>query len=212
MAFTFANAAARIAYVIDPIYEGARRKRCIQLDTNEEYEAISGGAGAANWELIGRPRIINYVDLNSFREVDANSDVGNIAANGGLLASDTTPILRGDAAETQEISWATGNVDPLVRHIPLNPAVSGGAISVELDVSSGTTNAATFTVETGFDGAALVSQSADDAATKSATSHTIIATVTAANVPDGARQMTLVLTPPAHATDTIQLLGCRVSY
>lgn len=212
MAFTFANAAARIAYVLDPIYEAGRRKRCIQLDTNEIYEAISGGAGAANWELIGRNRVIHYVSVYDFCEVSSGGDVGNIAAIGGRLASDSTPILRGDAAETAEISWATGNADLIGYQIPLQAAVTGGDITVELDVYSGSTDAATFAVESAFDGATVVVDSADDAATKSATRHTITATIAAADVPDGCKQMTLMLTPGAHATNTTQLLGCRVSY
>lgn len=210
---SFATAAARLAYSVDPVYEAGQGRIFNQLDTNEWYRAVRGGTGAQAWELIGRDRVVHYVSALDFREVSSGGDVGAIAAIGGHLASDTTPILRGDAAETTEISWATGNADIIGVQIPLQPAVVGtGDITVELDVYSGTTDAATFTVETGYDGAALVSDSADDAATKSATRHTISATIAAADVPDGAKQMTLMLTPAAHATNAIQLLGCRVSY
>ena len=208
---SFANAAARIARDCDPIYDYG--KSFNQLDTNEWYRCIRGGTGAQAWELIGRDRVIHYVSVYDLFEVSSGGDVGAIAAIGGRLASDTTPILRGDAAETAEVSWPTGNADIVGFQIPLNPAVSGtGDITVELDVYSGTTNAATFTVESGFDGGALVSDSASDAATLSATRHTISATVAAADIPDGCKQMTVMLTPAAHATDAIQLLGCRVSY
>lgn len=153
------------------------------------------------------------LSLYDFREVDASSDVGNAAANGGLLASDTTPILRGNAAESQEISWAAGNVDPIALQTTLPPDFDGSAnVTLELWVNSGTTNGASFTVETGWDGGALVSDAVDDSATKSATTHKVTATIAAADVPDTAAFLTLVLTPPTHATDAIQLLGARLLY
>jgi hypothetical protein len=151
--------------------------------------------------------------LYDFREVDSSSDVGDTTANGGLLSSNTTPILRGNAAETQEISWATGNVDPIAVQKSLPSDFDGSSdVTVDLWVNSGTTNAATFTVETGWDGAALVSDTADDSSTKSATTHKITATIAAADIPDTASNLTLVLTPATHATDTIQLQGMRVNY
>jgi len=154
------------------------------------------------------------LSLHQFREVDANSDVGNAAANGGILASDTTPILRGDANETTEVFWATGNVDPIATQIVLPPDFDGTAnVTVDLWVRSGATDAATFTVESGWDGGALVSDSASDAGTKSATLHKITATIAAADVPNTARLLTLVLTPTnAHATDGYALLGVAVNF
>jgi hypothetical protein len=153
------------------------------------------------------------VNIYSFRECDANGDVGAIAANGGVLASDTTPIMRGDAAESAEISWATGNVDPITTSLMLPKDFDGTKdVTVDLVVYSGTTNAASFVVESGWDGGALVSDTADDASTKSATAHTITATIAAADIPNTASRLTLALTPPTHATDTIQLLGVRVNY
>ena len=151
--------------------------------------------------------------LHQFREVDANGDVANIAANGGILASDTTPILRGDAAETTEISWATGNADPISTQITLPNDFDGTAnATLDLWVYSGSTNAASFTVETGWDGGALVSDTADDTSTKSAIAHKITATIAAADVPDAPSYLTIALTPPTHATDAIQLLGARLNY
>jgi hypothetical protein len=151
--------------------------------------------------------------LNDFREVDANSDVGAIAANGGILASDTTPILRGNAAETQEISWATGNVDGIATQIELPDDFDGSApCTLEVWVNSGTTDAASFVVETGWDGGALVADAVDDSATKSATTHKATATIAAADIPDTASFLTLVLTPPTHATNAIQLLAARLRY
>lgn len=151
--------------------------------------------------------------LNDFREVDANGDVSNIAANGGILASDTTPILRGNSAETLEISWATGNVDPISCQATLPNDFDGGQdVTIDLWVASGTTNLASFTVETGWDGGALVSDTATDPA-QSATVHKITATVAASDIPDAASYVTIALTPAAaHSTDTYQLLAARLNY
>lgn len=153
------------------------------------------------------------VSLYDLREVDANGDVGNLAAVGGLLASDSTPILRGDAAESQEVSWATGNTDLVAFTMALPSDFDGtGDAELELVVSSGTTDAATFTVESGWDGGALVSDTADDAATKSATAHTISATIANADIATGAERLTVILTPAAHATDTVQVHSIRLKY
>ena len=154
------------------------------------------------------------LELDSWREVDAGGDYANIAANGGVLASDTTPILRADAAESVEISWATGNVDPIQRQFMVPPNADDTAdATIELWVYSGVTDAATFTVETSWDGGAKVTDSASDAGTKSATAHKITATIAAADIPVGATRCTLCLVPTnAHAADAYQLVGSRVLF
>ena len=216
MARVFADAAARVAYDVDPIYEAGRRVQFLQLDTNTVYAAVRGGTGSGAWEELWTLDDLTSsigISLHSFREVDANGDVGAIAANGGILASDTTPIMRGDAAESAEISWATGNADIIGTQLTLPSNFSGAsAVTLELTVSSGTTDAADFTVETGWDGGALVADAAVDTATKSATKHTVSVTIAAADIPDTARNLTLLLTPPVHATNAIQLHGVRLVY
>lgn len=153
------------------------------------------------------------LSLFDFREVDASSDVGAIAANGGILASDTTPILRANATEVQEISWATGNADPIALQTSLPPDFDGSVdATLDLWVNSGTTDAASFTVESSWDGGALVSDAADDSATKSATTHKVSVTIAAADVPNSPEFLSLVLTPPAHATNAIQLVAVRLNY
>jgi len=153
------------------------------------------------------------ISLHSFREADANGDVGAITANGGILASDTTPVMRGASGLiAQELSWATGNADPIVTQIPLPEDFDGrDDVLIDLWVNSGTTDAATFTVATSWDGAATVSDTATDA-TPSATTHKITARVAAADIPDRATSLTVLLTPAAHATNAIQLRNVRGSY
>ena len=162
--------------------------------------------------LLSATGVFIPLSLHQFREVDANGDVGAITANGGILASDTTPIMRGNAAETTEIYWAANNSDPISTQVVLPPDFSGAAdVKIELWVYSGTTDAASFNVETGWDGGALVSDTADDTSTKSATLHKLTATVAAADIPNTARLLTLALTPPAHTTDAIGLLGVAIN-
>lgn len=153
------------------------------------------------------------VSVNDFREV-ASGDVGNIVANGGLLASDTTPILRGASTGiSQEISWAAGNSDPIVCQFALPSNFDGkDDVLIDLWVNSGTTNAATMSVATSWDAGATVTDSASDAATLSATTHKITAVIAAADIPDAASFVSLQLTPPTHATDAIQLSGVVIRF
>jgi hypothetical protein len=152
--------------------------------------------------------------MHEFREVDANGDVGNLAAHGGILASDSTPILRGGTNEAQELSWATGNTDIVAvnKSCPLD--FDGASdVTVRLWVSSGAAgpDPATFTIESTWDGAAIVSDTASDGAAGAAI-HEITATIAAADVPDTPDYVTFELTPAAHANDAIQLHGFRVEY
>lgn len=155
------------------------------------------------------------LSLHGFREcTDANADVGAIAANGGILASDTTPIMRGASGLiSQEISWAAGNVDPIVCQVALPEDFDGrDDVLLDLWVSSGTTNAATMAVTSSWDAGATVTDSASDTATLSATLHKITARISAADIPDTASFATILLTPPTHATDAIQLHAARLLY
>lgn len=218
MALNFANAAARAAYSIDPLADihYSPGKVWQQLDTGMVYRPIRGGAGLENWQelYVGQSvRRTLQLSLNDFREVDANNDVSNVAANGGLLASDTTPILRADAAESYEISWATGNADIISCHVALPVDFNGARdVTVRATVSSGPTDAFNAALESGWDGGALVADVFDDAATKSATKHEIIATIAAADIPDSARALTLIITVPAHATNAFQLHNIALDY
>jgi hypothetical protein len=152
------------------------------------------------------------LSLNDFRESDANGDVGDTTANGGVLSSNTTPILRGAAnLISQEISWAASNSDPIVCQVALPEDFDGGeAVYVELWVSSGTTNAATVEVKSSWDAGATVTDTATGQA--SATVHKTTATIAPADIPDGASFVTLLLTPAAHTTNALQLHSARMSY
>lgn len=166
-----------------------------------------------NSGLYGAFRRLIPFSLHDLREVDANGDVGAIAANGGILASDTTPIMRGASSLiSQEISWAASNSDPIAAQRPLPEDFDGREdVFAELWVNSGTTDAATFTVATSWDGGATVTDTATDTA-KSATTHKITCVIAAADIPDAASSLTILLTPGAHTTNAIQLTNIRLGY
>lgn len=157
------------------------------------------------------------IPLTAFREVTSNGDVGNIVANGGVLASDTTPIYRADTNKSHEISWAAANVDPIAVQLSLPSDFDGSQdVTVSLEVytdntGGGGVNAATFSLETSWDGEAVVTDTATDE-TPATTVHTITATIAAADIPDGATRVTVQLTPAAHADDPIQLVSASLTY
>lgn len=155
--------------------------------------------------------------LHDWREVSSGGDPGAIAANGGILASDTTPILRGDAAESSEIAWAAANADPISTQITLpldfddtKDAVFEAFVYTD-NAGGGGIEAASFTLETGWDGGALVSDALTDT-TPAVTWHKVSATIAAADIPAGAANLTIALTPGTHANDPIQLVGARLVY
>lgn len=154
------------------------------------------------------------IALSSFREVSATGDVGNAAAIGGVLASDTTPILLGKATTNDwAIQWATGNADPIgVSFMPPADFDDTADATLDLVVSSGSTDAATMGIASSWNGGSEVTDSADDASAKSATEHVITATIAAADIPSGANRATFRITPPTHATNAISLTGARLNY
>lgn len=153
------------------------------------------------------------INLGMFREVNATGDVLAVAAIGGVLASDTAPILRADANNDWEIFWAAANVDPIGVQLDLPPDFDGtGNAILELDVGSGSTDAATMSVRSSWNGGSEITDSADDSGTKSATVHTITATIAAADIADTAKRVSLRLIPPTHATDGITLKRARLTY
>lgn len=174
------------------------------------------GAGSSGFGSASNAGYIS-IPLSSVREVSATGDVSNIAANGGVLASDTTPVYDAVATSNEhEILWATGNADPIGFSIALPRDFDDTAPAyLDLEVSSGTTDAATIVCASAWSAGAAgteVSDSTSDTATKSATPHRITIVIAASDIPAGARRATFRLTPPTHATDTISLHAIGLAY
>ena len=183
-------------------------------ERGQMFMVMAAGTGAASFSPLSRSSGTQKrvgIPLHLFKLMTSGSDVGNIAAIGGVGASDSDPVLRGDANGSQEWSWANGShVGAIGTEFPLPDDFDGSQdVTLEIDVYSGTTDAATMAVATSWDGATEVTDSASDSATKSATRHSITATIDKADVPDSAKTLSLRLTPPTHATNAVQV--CRVA-
>lgn len=158
------------------------------------------------------------LSLNDFREVTTAGAVGNIVANGGLLASDTTPVLGAEATtEAQAIIWAAGNSDIVQANKVLPPDFSGkDDVLIELwvltdNTGGGGIEAATFSVLTSWDNAAQVTDTATDSV-PATTVHKVTAVVAAADIPDNPSFLNVQLVLGTHANDPVHLLAGRVSY
>ena len=155
------------------------------------------------------------VPLNSLRET-ATFNVGNIAANGGLLASDTTPVLsaiNGATDGCQILAWAASNNDQVVFQTPLPPD-----IDLTKDIvlhcrlkSAGINNAVGFTVDSFFDeGDTKVIDATSTNQTATWAEKTAI--IAAADLPATAQTLTIGLTPAAHTTDIMYCSAIWLEY
>lgn len=155
------------------------------------------------------------IPLTTLREA-SNFDVANAAGNGGVLASDTTPILSAinDATDgCQMLSWAASNNDQVIFQTPLPPDLDETADLVVhfRTKSAGTTDAVGFTVDSFFnEGDTKVTDTSETNQTTSWAEK--IATIAAADVPAGAQTLTVGLTPAAHTTDIMYCSAVWLEY
>lgn len=155
------------------------------------------------------------IALHSLREA-TNFDVGNAAANGGILASDTTPVLDAINAATdgcQRLLWAASNSDQVIAQIPLPPDLDDTA-DVVLHIRAamgGATDTPDITLDSFFnEGDTKV---VDTIAAVTGTAYAeYTGTIAAADVPAGAQTLTIGLTPGAHTTDTLAISAIWVEY
>lgn len=157
-------------------------------------------------------QVVVPIPLASLREVDANGDVGNSDANGGVLASNTTPILRSGTTESFELFWAASNVDVVSVGVTLPADLDDTADAyVDLYVQANTTDQAPwFTVGSSWQAGTQVTDAAT--AVTATTLQTITATIASGDIPAGVTFVTLQLTPDAHGTSAFQLHGARLRY
>ncbi len=210
---TFTTTALRLARS----WEGSEvgRVSVRDLENGLFYDVISSGAGANTMVARGSKQF-GYVNfkLNDFRELDgaADTDVANIAANGGILASDTTPILLGNAAESQVISWAASNNDPIGVEVNLPDDFDGTRACAILasTYSAGTTNAGSLSVNTYWDHGTVITDTVTGAAVTTLAEYE--GTIAAADMPDAPKLLTLTIITAAQTTDVVSLAGFRLKY
>jgi hypothetical protein len=142
--------------------------------------------------------------------------VSDIAGNGGILASDTTPVMEAINAATdgcQRLNWVGGNSDQVVFQIPLPPDIDVTA-DVVLHVRAamaGASDTPDITVDSFFnEGDTKV---VDTISAITGTSYAeYLGTIGNADVPAGAQILTIGLTPGTHATDALFLTGLWIEY
>ena len=163
-------------------------------------------------------RKVVALSLHDFREVAATGAVGAIAANGGILASDTDPIMGAETTtEAHSIQWAAGNADIIQTQVALPEDFDGREdVHVELwvltdNAGGGGIDPASFSVLTSWDNGAQVTDTATDSV-PAITVHKITATIAAADIPEGAAFVNVQLVPGTHASDPTRLLSARLSY
>lgn len=167
----------------------------------------SGGAGGGD----GAGYIPIY--LNTLREMSAN-DYQNLAAHGGILASDSTPVI--DITGTSgraRVTWAAGNTDTLAISVPVPPDLDASAdVLVKLiGVMGGGTDTPAMTVAYDFFASSTSNGSVSSSAFSSAFSEAT-ATIPSANVKASPASLGLFLTPGTHATDALNLYAAWIEY
>lgn len=169
------------------------------------------------WRPVGSGNEIGtiQVPLTAVREV-ASNNIPDAAGIGGILASDTTPILQftnGDTDSALRLNYAATVVDPITFQVVLPDDLDEGqniVINVRAAMSN-TNDTPTLTAETFFnEGDTKVSDAS--AAVTGATVADYAITIAAADVPSGARTMSVELTPGAHGTDILYVYGIWVEY
>lgn len=148
------------------------------------------------------------------REAVTNA-IPNTAANGGLLASDTTPILErvnGATDKKQRINWAASNSDEITWDFPYPPDLDDtAAVTVNLlMVMAGATDTPTVAVSY-FEGVGDTNAGGNTTALSNTLTHKTV-TIAAGDVgayPTGASVGVVV---GAHTTDACYLYGAWITY
>jgi len=167
------------------------------------------------WDKIAASPGFITIPLPTLRET-TNLDVGNLAAHGGILASDSTPILEAINAATdgaQRVHWASSNNDQVIFQTALPPDFDASK-DLELHAriaSAGTTDAVALTLASYFSEAdtAVADTSESNQTTTFAEK---VATIAAADIPNDPQILTCGLTPVAHTTDAMYLTGLWLEY
>ena len=155
------------------------------------------------------------IDLSVFREVAANV-TQNAAANGGLLASDTTPVyerVNGATDKALRISWAAANVDEITCSFSYPPDLDDtNAVEVHiLAASGGTTNSPVIAVGY-FEGVGDTNAGGNTAAVTGTTVAEYSVTIAASDVGTHPNVASVSLTPAAHGTDALRVYALWIEY
>lgn len=173
----------------------------------------------SNWNATDGPyakRGFIPIRLETVREIVSNA-ITNIAANGGLLASDTTPILQltnGDTDSALRLAWAASNSDGIAFMTPLPPDFDPNS-DLELHVvanMAGATDTPDLDLDTFFNtGDTKVSDAIADITGTTVAEYT--GTIAAADIPKSSLWMVNIeVTPGAHTTDILYVYAIWLEY
>lgn len=183
-------------------------------DNHTSTATVEAALAEIYQDLLSAQRFIP-VSLMQLREA-STMDVGAIAANGGVLASDTTPVMEAINAATdgcQRLNWVAGNTDQVIFQVPLPPDFNAGAdlvLHIRAAMSD-TNNTPTFGVDSWFnEGDTKVSDTSGAVTGTSYAEYT--ATIAHADIPAGAQTLSVGLTPAAHANDALYLTAVWLEY
>lgn len=150
------------------------------------------------------------LSLVGFRALSANI-IQNAAANGGLLASDTSPQLQILTADKElVISWAGSVVTEIVQSVAIPPDFNYSIAPTfkAYGLMSGATDTPTLTVDAyqGKDGSNL------GGATGALSSTASTVSIALSALTAGPRNLTVTITPGAHGTNSLWLLAAWIEY
>lgn len=153
------------------------------------------------------------VPLASIRELTTGA-LSNIAANGNILATDTTPILNtinGDTDGAFRINWAASNSDAIGFQVSLPDINVDYPVLLKLRAASaGATDAPIFSADSYFNEGDTKVEDDSDATSETYGDKTV--TIAAADIPAAAKTLSVELTPGAHTTDALYLTNVEVWY
>lgn len=155
------------------------------------------------------------VSLASVRELSSGAFI-NASGNGGLLASDTTPILNttnGDTDGAWRLAWAASNVDAIGFQVPLPPDLDDASnVEIHFRAAMAATNDTPVISADSYFNEGDTKVEDDSAAVTGATYAEYTITIAAADVPSGAQTLSVELTPGAHGTDILYMTALWVEY
>jgi len=157
------------------------------------------------------------ISIYSLRKVTGMA-VPNTAANGGVLSSDTVPILgpkTGATAGCQVIKWAAAAVSAVAFQVALPPDLNDAADLVlhgRVACTATATDIPSFTLASYFQETGAVVSDTFAASGATTAFAEITATIAHADVPSGAQTLTGRLTPGTHASSGWSLSSLWLEY
>ena len=204
----------------DPFNEFLSGDATVQGADGQTYKAQFGDydSSAKTIQLRVTGAVPGYLplDITGLREI-ATNDIQNLAAHGGIMASDSTPLLQRVNAATDKalrVVWAAGNVNeaqfaPVT--MPPNLDASSDVTVHLLALMSGATDTPTIDVQV-FDG---IGDTEMGGATGALSSSLQELTVTIGNADITGHPLgffNIALVPGTHATDAVHLHGAWLEY